>query len=304
MKNYEFVDKMRSFDRFFANLLSKFDNLFYGDLFTIVEANVVSEIYKNQTMTATEISTKLNINKGQLSKIINRLVKTQVILRVANDQDKRAYLLTLSENGKKMYEEQRQVVRDGLLHETSVFSKGEKDRLEQAMTSFINTYQKQNTWEIVEVTSQDIGFVADLHSRVYTNLGYDLTLQQHILTSLLSYTKQPQSGKIWVAKVNNQRVGSIGIVQTNEHLWEVHWFAVDENYQGLGIGQKLLDQLMDYLEEQQIEQVFLWTINELVAARNLYTKYGFTLTESRPNKTWKSDEVIDEKWEWHPVHKS
>lgn len=87
----------------------------------------------------------------------------------------------------------------------------------------------------------------------------------------------PSQGKLWIAEVNNVRVGSIGI------------------------GQNLLAELMKFIHENQIESVYLWTINELSGARNLYTKHGFTMTKSSPNNTWKNNEVIDEKWEWIPI---
>lgn len=298
MKRYEFVDKMRNFDRFFANLLGKFDNNFYGKLFTIGEANIVAEIYNNESLSAKDISTNLNINKGQLSTMINSLVKNNIVIRISNKEDKRSYILSLSEKGRQLYLEQTHIVREGLIEETSIFSSNEKYRLESAMINFQRTYEKKNSIRIYEAAFNDFGFVADLHSRVYTKLGYDLLIQKHILTSLLKYMDNPSQGKIWIAEVNNVRVGSIGIVAAEDDYWEIHWFAVDDKYQGMGIGQKLLDELMQFIQKKQIKNVYLWTINELIGARNLYAKYGFTLTESSPNKKWKNNETIDEKWEW------
>lgn len=301
MNRYEFVDKMRAFDRFYANLLGKFDNNFYGNLFTLGEANIVAEIYNNQSLSATDISTNLTINKGQLSKMINHLVKNNIVIRIPNKEDKRSYILSLSEKGKQLYLEQTHIVREGLIEETAIFSSNEKDRLESAMISFQRTYEKKNVIKIYEAAFEDFGFVADLHSRVYTDLRYDLSIQKHVLTSLLDYMDNPSHGKIWIAEVNNLRVGSIGIVAAEDNSWEVHWFAVDDKYQGMGIGQKLLAELMQFIHENQIESVYLWTINELVGARNLYAKHGFTMTKSSPNNTWKNNEVIDEKWEWFPI---
>lgn len=111
----------------------------------------------------------------------------------------------------------------------------------------------------------------------------------------------PSQGKLWIAEVNNVRVGSIGIVAAEDNSWEVYWFAVDDNYRGMGIGQNLLAKLMKFIHENQIESVYLWTINELSGARNLYAKHGSTMTKSAPNNTWKNNEVIDEKWEWIPI---
>lgn len=55
---------------------------------------------------------------------------------------------------------------------------------------------------------------------------------------------------------------------------------------------------MSFVATKQLSHVYLWTINELTQARNLYARSGFTLTEAIPTKKWKKHEVMDEKWEW------
>jgi DNA-binding MarR family transcriptional regulator/GNAT superfamily N-acetyltransferase len=299
MTNLHFIDKFREFNRFYANLLGKFDFKFYGELFTIVEANVVAEIYNNNRISAKDISDRLMINKGQLSKMINKLEKDDIVLRTEDKSDKRSYILALTSKGIQMYLQQIETVRQGLKEELHSYSDQEIQRLNTAMTIFKNTYEKKNEIDIEEGGIQDIGFIADLNSRVYTELGYDNVIQAHILTTLLQYTKKPTHGKIWIAKVNNVPVGSIGIVENEKNKWEIHWFAVDSKYQHLGLGKGLLDKLMEYLIENGIQQVYLWTINELAQARNLYVRSGFTLSEATPTKKWKNKEVMDEKWVWN-----
>lgn len=298
MTNLQFIDKFRGFNRFYANLLGKFDFKFYGELFTIGEANVVAEIYNNHALSAKDISENLTMNKGQLSKMLNKLEKNGIIIRVPDKEDKRSFILSLTEKGKQMYLEQTEIVRAGLREELVPYSKQEIQRLDCAMTVFKNTYEKNNLIEICEAKIQDIGFVADLHSRVYSELGYHYAIQTHILNSLSHYTEQPHSGKIWLAKVNGVRVGSIGIVENDTANWEIHWFAVDAEYQHLGLGKQLLETLMNFVATKQLSHVYLWTINELTQARNLYARSGFTLTEAIPTKKWKKHEVMDEKWEW------
>jgi DNA-binding MarR family transcriptional regulator/N-acetylglutamate synthase-like GNAT family acetyltransferase len=278
--------------------LGKFDFKFYGKLFTIGEANVIAEIYNNRALSAKDISENLMMNKGQLSKMLNKFEKNGLVVRVPDNNDKRSFILSLTEKGTQMYLEQIEIVRLGLREELLPYSKQEMQRLDCAMTIFKNTYEKNNHIAIDEGTTQDIGFIADLHSRLYTELGYHYAIQTHILTSLIRYTEKPRSGKIWIAKVNGIRVGSIGIVENEKNKWEIHWFAVDSNYQHLGLGKQLLDTLMQFITEKQMQHVYLWTINELTQARNLYARSGFTLTEAVPTTKWKNKELMDEKWVW------
>lgn len=45
--------------------------------------------------------------------------------------------------------------------------------------------------------------------------------------------------------------------------------------------------------------VILWTIDILKPARHLYGKYGFAMTETKPNTEWADYEILEEKWEYH-----
>lgn len=149
----------------------------------------------------------------------------------------------------------------------------------------------------------EIGFVVDLHSRVYTELGYGLPIQKHIMTSLIHFIDNYEQGWLWIAKVNDIKVGTIGLVKEDDQ-WKIRWFVVDHTYQRLGIGRALLDTLMRFVaRDREIEHLELGTINELTAARKLYQEYGFQLIVSTPNQKWKENEVLDEVWEWRKIRK-
>nr|OTO68626.1 hypothetical protein A5866_000824 [Enterococcus sp. 12C11_DIV0727] len=85
-------------------------------------------------------------------------------------------------------------------------------------------------------------------------------------------------------------------METNKGWWQVRWFAVDSKYQGLGIGKKLVEKVMKYIEKRNISKIFLWTVKDLSAARSLYGKNGFLLKESVTNEEWKDTIVVEEKW--------
>ncbi|WP_400245914.1 GNAT family N-acetyltransferase [Niallia sp. JL1B1071] len=77
----------------------------------------------------------------------------------------------------------------------------------------------------------------------------------------------------------------------------LRWFILDEHYQGLGVGTKLLETAINYCKEQSYQHIYLWTISILHAARHLYAKYDFTLSEEKENVEWCSERVIEERWD-------
>lgn len=39
--------------------------------------------------------------------------------------------------------------------------------------------------------------------------------------------------------------------------------------------------------------------HKLKPARHLYGKFGFAMTETKPNTEWNNYEILEEKWEYH-----
>ena len=96
-------------------------------------------------------------------------------------------------------------------------------------------------------------------------------------------------------------MGSAAIVRVDDDTAQFRWFLVDERYQGMGIGSKLIKTALDFCRENGYRHVFLWTFKGLDPARRLYDKAGFVLTEEKPNREWSSVEIIEQKMEMELV---
>lgn len=57
--------------------------------------------------------------------------------------------------------------------------------------------------------------------------------------------------------------------------------VVDTKARGMGIGQKLIEKLLEVAETMQLSEVLLFTADHRTAAINLYTKLGFKQKNSR-----------------------
>lgn len=101
-----------------------------------------------------------------------------------------------------------------------------------------------------------------------------------------------------MAEREGKIVGCIAIVKRGAHEAQLRWFGVAMGMQGTGIGSKLLETAMRFCEEHGYTDVVLWTIDFLKPARHLYGKYGFRMTETKPNREWADHEILEEKWEF------
>nr|WP_294943944.1 GNAT family N-acetyltransferase [uncultured Mucilaginibacter sp.] len=85
-------------------------------------------------------------------------------------------------------------------------------------------------------------------------------------------------GNFWGAFHNGELVGTIGIIAIGNNAGALRKMFVRKEYRGkeLGIAQLLLDTLIAYCEQNQINAIYLGTVDMLKAAHRFYEKNGFT----------------------------
>jgi ribosomal protein S18 acetylase RimI-like enzyme len=81
-------------------------------------------------------------------------------------------------------------------------------------------------------------------------------------------------GFIFFAKYNNEIVGVIALIN-QKTFFELSKMAVLPKYQGLKIGQKLVDFCVNFAKQQNWKSITLYSHRSLVPAINLYKKIGF-----------------------------
>ncbi len=84
-------------------------------------------------------------------------------------------------------------------------------------------------------------------------------------------------GDIWGAFVEGRLVGSIAIISIGRQAGVVRKVFVQKEYRGKqwGIADRLLKTLITYCERVQITDLYLGTLDRLLAAARFYEKHGF-----------------------------
>jgi len=93
-----------------------------------------------------------------------------------------------------------------------------------------------------------------------------LSHPEHILSA---------GGYIFMARHGDQIVGTCALINTGYHQFELSKMAVDERFQGMGIGRKLLDAAIAQFRLCPDYTLFLETNSALKTAINLYESAGF-----------------------------
>ena len=85
-----------------------------------------------------------------------------------------------------------------------------------------------------------------------------------------------KGGYIYFAKCKDEIVGTSSLMKTGKEEYELAKMAVKEKYQGMGVGQMLLEHCLAEAAKLQAIKLSLFSNTKLTSAIHLYKKAGFT----------------------------
>jgi GNAT superfamily N-acetyltransferase len=131
--------------------------------------------------------------------------------------------------------------------------------------------------------SGDIGYVTYLHGALYQKeYNYSIQFESYVAKGLCEFYEKynPKRNRIWACEHNDRIIGFLLLMDRGVAA-QLRYFLIEPDYRGIGLGSKLLDLYIDFLQECGYKKSYLWTTHELSIAAVLYTRVGFTLTEEK-----------------------
>lgn len=145
---------------------------------------------------------------------------------------------------------------------------------------------------------KDLDFVIGRHTELYdVEYGLGPEFGGYVEKySRLFHRDHGDRENMWIAEDGGRPLGVIAIVRADDETAQLRWFLIEPDARGTGLGNRLVKIAIDFCREKGYRRVFLWTLSNLAAARHLYEKHGFSLTETKPNDTWSND-LTEERWD-------
>jgi N-acetylglutamate synthase-like GNAT family acetyltransferase len=86
-----------------------------------------------------------------------------------------------------------------------------------------------------------------------------------------------KNSNFWVATEDEKLIGTIALIDFDNGQAALRKMFVHNNYRGKekGVGQLLLDKLLDWCRQKNITEIYLGTVEQLHAAKRFYVKNGF-----------------------------
>ena len=85
-----------------------------------------------------------------------------------------------------------------------------------------------------------------------------------------------KGGLIFYARYNHEIVGTVTLLKVENEIYELGKMAVKESFQGLGIGNILIDHSLIISRQIGAKRLILYSNTILKSAIHIYKKYGFT----------------------------
>ncbi|MBN2686806.1 MAG: GNAT family N-acetyltransferase [Deltaproteobacteria bacterium] len=146
-----------------------------------------------------------------------------------------------------------------------------------------------------------VGKITELHAVYYhQNWGFDASFETQVGRELSEFVrdfKEERDG-LWIAWRSSVFAGAVAIDghRADAEGARLRWFIVDPESQGSGIGGALLRTAIAFCNGKGYRPIYLWTFQGLNAARSLYRRHGFVLTEENAVDQW-GQRIIEQKYE-------
>lgn len=138
----------------------------------------------------------------------------------------------------------------------------------------------------------DLGYITYLHGKMYhEEYGFDTTFEPYVARPMsdFSLAEDKFRQRIWIVEMDGKIVGCIAIVDAGGNEAQLRWLFLTKETRGKGLGKRLMKEAVDFCREKGFDIIFLWTIDALHAAKGLYLKNGFKLTDEIRHTMWGID---------------
>lgn len=290
------ISEIRSFNRYYTNILGLLDQHILESGLSLAEARVLFEASK-AGCTPKQLAEALRVNAGYISRIIKGLETAGWLERKPFSEDGRVQLLSLTKEGEEKFAALEQSSNEqiaSLIEPLPEVQRAELTRSMAAVRTLLTGGKEIQPEEVTLRTEQkpgDIGYLTYMHGWIYQEeYDYNACFEAYVAQSFFEYMQnaEPEKSRIWCAEHNGRTVGCIGIVGRGERA-QLRWFLLDPLYRGIGLGRRLLDAALTFAREAGFHKIYLETTDDLKDAVRMYEKAGFRKCAEKPNHSWRKD---------------
>ncbi len=301
----EHAASIRAFNRFYTRRIGALGGHLESD-FSLTETRVLYELATRDGTAASEIARELGLDRGYLSRTLRAFRRRGLITAVAAPEDRRRTVLRLTVAGRRAFAP----IDKRATHAVSGFleplSDADRKRLVDAMQTIRALLgdpaipsRRAEGFVLRPPRPGDMGWIVNRHGVLYTQeYGWDERFEALVARVVADFVDHfdPKRERCWIAERNGEPVGSIFVVKGSKTVAKLRLLLLEPSARGLGIGRRLVDEVLHFARQAGYKKVRLWTQSNLKAARRIYKAAGFALAGTEEHRMF-GEPLVAETWE-------
>jgi amino-acid N-acetyltransferase len=239
------------------------------DQTTSTQCFIISELGRNGTLTLADLARRVGLDKSWTSRAVESLVQEGLIAKVQSDEDRRTVLLSLTEAGRKRFENLNTVLDTQAGRVLNRIDSEQQPQVFEALRQIRDALRIELSGSIacgVSTSQPD-------ENLTFQPAGPD---ERESVRKLLLDSNLPLDGidapdlELTCVYRNGALVGCAGLERYGKDAL-LRSVAVVESERGSGVGKQLVSGLLDQAGQQRLKKIVLLT----TTAETFFRRFGF-----------------------------
>lgn len=295
----------RQFNRVYTRFIGTVTERFLQTQYSLAEGRVLYELATQPQPRAKAIAENLGLDAGYLSRILTRFAKSGLVTRRTAKADNRASDLILTAKGRAAFrtlnmraEKQAREVLEPMSHSARAQFIGAMRTIEGIVTP---SESASRPFTLRTHRPGDMGMVVALEGAGYVEqFGWDGTFEALVSRIVADFLTNydPVRERCWIAEIDGRHVGHVFLVRHPDKpgTAKLRLLYVDPSARGLGLGQALVAECVQFARVSGYGRITLWTQSILQSAHRIYQSAGFRLVREEPHHSFGKD-LTGQTWE-------
>jgi DNA-binding MarR family transcriptional regulator/N-acetylglutamate synthase-like GNAT family acetyltransferase len=268
---------------------------------TLAEARVLFELGQQEQLEVAVLRERMRIDAGHLSRLLARLERRGLVARERSATDGRRQLARLTPAGAADFALLDQRSADETGAKLSALGDTERRRLVAALGEVRALLEPAPPARAVVLRPPrvgELGWVVERHGALYAEeYGWNAEFEALVARIVADFAAahDPAREAAWIAEVDGRPAGCIFCVREADDVAKLRLLLVEPRARGLGLGARLVDEVIGFARRAGYRELVLWTNDPLVHARALYERAGFRLVDESPHHSFGRD-LVGQTW--------
>jgi putative acetyltransferase len=292
-EKYSLVVQIRQHARQLVRELEVINGVYLGTGYTLSQCNVLLELSVHKSLGLTKLAEILLLDKSNTSRTLKKLVETGMVKVERTATDSRQKLFSLTAKGARILESMIKQADRQVEQSLQNLSQAQQQQVVGGLQLYASALSKnrlQSTFAIRLIQKRDNPQIARVIRAVMTEfraVGARYSINDLEVDDMFGNYRDNR--KCYFVIVRDEQVvggGGIGPLHGGDNMTcEVRKMFFLPEVRGLGLGRRLLLQLLDEARDRGYTTCYLETLERMRQANQLYRQNGFSLLDKPLGRT-------------------